>query len=204
MFTISWNRCSRSTGTGVHDRLEHAATRYDHTASSFLGFAMLAFHSTVDQLCPRNLDTIPIVTGCSLSSVAEAIVRSLSARPPREHKVFHLLEAINRTAVGAKETSDGGKGRTSIKRTIRRQQLREMVPLADSTIYEMEQRGEFPRRFALSPRCVVWDLAEVEAWLAGAPIKPNRSRAISRRQATRDPARFEEPGRARAAASTAG
>jgi len=41
-----------------------------------------------------------------------------------------------------------------------------MVPLADSTIYEMEMRGEFPRRFALSPRCVVWDLAEVVAWLA--------------------------------------
>ena len=54
---------------------------------------------------------------------------------------------------------------TAIKKIIRRQQLREMVPLADSTIYEMEQRGEFPRRFALSPRCVVWDLAEVEAWL---------------------------------------
>jgi prophage regulatory protein len=55
---------------------------------------------------------------------------------------------------------------TPIKRTIRRNQLREMVPLADSTIYELEQRGEFPRRFALTPRCVVWDLAEVEAWLA--------------------------------------
>lgn len=54
----------------------------------------------------------------------------------------------------------------AIKKTIRRQQLREMVPLADSTIYEMEQRGEFPRRFALSPRCVVWDLSEVETWLA--------------------------------------
>ncbi len=54
---------------------------------------------------------------------------------------------------------------TSISRTIRRQQLREMVPLADSTIYEMEQRGEFPQRFYLTSRCVVWDLAEVEAWL---------------------------------------
>jgi prophage regulatory protein len=53
-----------------------------------------------------------------------------------------------------------------VTRTIRRQQLREIVPLADSTIYEMEQRGEFPRRFALTPRCVVWDLAEVEDWLA--------------------------------------
>ena len=60
----------------------------------------------------------------------------------------------------------------SIKRTIRRQQLREMVPLADSTIYEMEQRGEFPLRFSLSPRCVVWDLAEVEAWLDSRRTKP--------------------------------
>ena len=61
---------------------------------------------------------------------------------------------------------------TTIKRTIRRPQLREMVPLADSTIFEMEHRGEFPRRFALSPRCVVWDLAEVEAWLAARRSTP--------------------------------
>lgn len=51
------------------------------------------------------------------------------------------------------------------KRTIRRHQLREIVPLADTTIYDMEQRGEFPQRFYLTARCVVWDLAEVEAWL---------------------------------------
>jgi prophage regulatory protein len=49
-----------------------------------------------------------------------------------------------------------------------------MVPLADSTIYEMEQRGEFPRRFALSPRCIVWDLAEVQAWLLARRAKPGR------------------------------
>ena len=67
----------------------------------------------------------------------------------------------------------------AIKKTIRRQQLREMVPLADSTIYEMEQRGEFPRRFALSPRCVVWDLEEVEAWLASRRSTPIVARAIS-------------------------
>jgi prophage regulatory protein len=60
----------------------------------------------------------------------------------------------------------------ALRRTIRRQQLREMVPLADSTIYEMEQRGEFPRRFALSPRCIVWDLAEVEAWLLARRATP--------------------------------
>ena len=51
------------------------------------------------------------------------------------------------------------------RRTIRRQELRQIVPLAETTIYEMEQRGEFPRRFRLSARCVVWDLEEVEAWI---------------------------------------
>jgi prophage regulatory protein len=53
-----------------------------------------------------------------------------------------------------------------LKRTIKKTQLRQMVPLADSTIWEMERCGQFPKRFLLTPRCVVWDLAEVEAWLA--------------------------------------
>ncbi|OZA22675.1 MAG: hypothetical protein B7X91_14590, partial [Hydrogenophilales bacterium 17-64-11] len=51
------------------------------------------------------------------------------------------------------------------RRTIRRPELRQIVPLADTTIYDMERRGEFPRRFNLTSRCVVWDLTEVEAWL---------------------------------------
>ena len=51
------------------------------------------------------------------------------------------------------------------RRTIRRHELRQIVPLAETTIYEMERRGEFPRRFNLTPRCVVWDLTEVEAWV---------------------------------------
>jgi prophage regulatory protein len=53
----------------------------------------------------------------------------------------------------------------AVRRTVRRPELRKIVPLADTTIYEMEQRGEFPRRFYLTPRCVVWDLAEVERWI---------------------------------------
>ncbi|WP_416200190.1 helix-turn-helix transcriptional regulator [Undibacterium sp. CCC3.4] len=30
----------------------------------------------------------------------------------------------------------------------------------------MGRRGEFPRRFNMTPRCVVWDFVEVKAWLA--------------------------------------
>lgn len=51
------------------------------------------------------------------------------------------------------------------KRTIRRDELLKMVPLSDSTIYQMENRGEFPRRFALTPRCVVWDYDDIVQWL---------------------------------------
>jgi prophage regulatory protein len=53
----------------------------------------------------------------------------------------------------------------SLPRYIRRSQLRQIVPLADTTIYEMEQRKDFPRRIFLTPRVVVWSLAEVEAWI---------------------------------------
>ena len=51
------------------------------------------------------------------------------------------------------------------QRAVRRRELRKIVPLADTTIYEMERRGEFPQRFYLTSKCVVWDLDEVEQWL---------------------------------------
>ena len=88
---------------------------------------------------------------------------------------------------------------TQIRRTIRRQQLREMVPMADSTIYEMEQRGEFPRRFALSPRCIVWDLAEVEAWLMArraAPIRRAQHPDVTKRKTRPVKGRDQAPSRA--------
>jgi prophage regulatory protein len=56
-------------------------------------------------------------------------------------------------------------GYLPLRPAIRRNQLRQLVPLADTTIYDMERRGEFPRRFQLTSRCVVWDLREVEAWI---------------------------------------
>jgi prophage regulatory protein len=52
-----------------------------------------------------------------------------------------------------------------LNRVIRRKELRLLVPLSDTTIYEMEQRGEFPKRFYLTPRCAAWDLAEVQGWI---------------------------------------
>jgi prophage regulatory protein len=48
---------------------------------------------------------------------------------------------------------------------INRKKLLAMIPLATRTIYNMEQRGEFPRRIALTSRNVAWDLAEIEEWI---------------------------------------
>ncbi|TAH66847.1 MAG: AlpA family phage regulatory protein [Rhodopseudomonas palustris] len=67
----------------------------------------------------------------------------------------------------------------AVTRTIRRHELRQIVPLADTTIYDMEQRGEFPQRFYLTSRCVVWDLAEVEAWLEERR-RASRAKAVKR------------------------
>ena len=48
---------------------------------------------------------------------------------------------------------------------INRKRLLAMIPLSERTIFNMEQRGEFPRRIALTSRNVAWDLAEVEQWI---------------------------------------
>jgi prophage regulatory protein len=92
---------------------------------------------------------------------------------PRAHGVDERVKAANQLAGTARRKDQASavlKGNASthrepLKRTVRRHQLRQMVPLADTTIYEMEQRGEFPRRFYLTPRCAAWDVAEIESWI---------------------------------------
>lgn len=48
---------------------------------------------------------------------------------------------------------------------IDRKKLHTMIPLSERTIFNMEQRGEFPRRIALTSRNVAWVLGEVEEWI---------------------------------------
>ena len=56
------------------------------------------------------------------------------------------------------------------KMLINRRTLLKMIPLSDRTIYNLEQRGEFPKRIVLTSRSVAWDLAEVENWIEKAQI----------------------------------
>ena len=54
---------------------------------------------------------------------------------------------------------------TTNKILINRKKLLAMIPLSGRTIFNMEQRGEFPLRIPLTSRNVAWDLAEVEEWI---------------------------------------
>lgn len=87
----------------------------------------------------------------------------MTRNPNRVHMLMGSYE-IDRPVVPPKHAGPTTVP-TGLPRTIRRHELHMIVPLADTTIYEMEIRGEFPRRYYLTPRCVVWDLDEVEAWL---------------------------------------
>ena len=65
-----------------------------------------------------------------------------------------------------------------IKTLINRKTLLAMIPLSDRAIFNMEKRGDFPRRIVLTSRNVAWDLAEVEKWIESRkesedqPIRP--------------------------------
>lgn len=51
------------------------------------------------------------------------------------------------------------------KTLINRKTLLAMIPLSERVIFNMEKRGDFPRRIVLTSRNVAWDLAEVEEWI---------------------------------------
>lgn len=48
---------------------------------------------------------------------------------------------------------------------INKKTLLGMIPLSEKSIYNMEKRGDFPKRIALTTRNVAWDLGDVEAWI---------------------------------------
>ncbi|MEH6498707.1 MAG: AlpA family phage regulatory protein [Pseudoalteromonas distincta] len=48
---------------------------------------------------------------------------------------------------------------------INKKTLLGIIPLAPRTIYNLEKRGQFPRRIVLTSRNVAWDLSEVEKWI---------------------------------------
>ncbi|MEW8507254.1 MAG: AlpA family phage regulatory protein [Candidatus Thiodiazotropha sp.] len=83
------------------------------------------------------------------------------------------------------------KNSKKITTLINRETLLAMIPLSDRAIYNMEKRGEFPRRIVLTSRKVAWDLAEIDRWIE--ERKQSRDKA-SRPDSTATP---EIPSRAK-------
>ncbi|MGB4295819.1 MAG: AlpA family phage regulatory protein [Smithellaceae bacterium] len=57
------------------------------------------------------------------------------------------------------------------RRVIRKRELFKMIPLSDATIWRMERKGEFPKRFTLGGRAVGWFADEIDEWLDAKAIK---------------------------------
>lgn len=62
-------------------------------------------------------------------------------------------------------TISEGTSLASAQALIDRKQLLKLVPLSDRTIFNLEKRGEFPQRLAITPRRVAWYLNEVTEWM---------------------------------------
>jgi len=89
--------------------------------------------------------------------------------------------AMSNECTAARSKNEPVPGRV----VINRKQLLQKVPLSERAILDMEKRGDFPRRFSISTRVVVWDVAEVDAWIArqqAAAIQPQPPGARGRSQ----------------------
>lgn len=51
------------------------------------------------------------------------------------------------------------------KKLINKKTLLSIIPLSEKAIYNMEKRGDFPKRIALTSRNVAWVLTDVENWI---------------------------------------
>lgn len=60
------------------------------------------------------------------------------------------------------------------ERIVRLPEVREMTGLAASSIWELEQKGKFPKRRKLTKRAVGWLESEVSAWITGLKEAPTK------------------------------
>jgi len=78
------------------------------------------------------------------------------------------LESVSPDAAASVDTPTA-----SLPRVIRMPGLRQMYPVARTTIYELIKAGKLPRPIALSKRARGWVLADVEECLAKLKAEAN-------------------------------
>lgn len=56
------------------------------------------------------------------------------------------------------------------ERLLRQTEVMARTGLSRTAIYEMEARGEFPRRRRIGTRHIAWLESEIDAWIAARPV----------------------------------
>lgn len=51
-------------------------------------------------------------------------------------------------------------------RLIRRDELRQIVPVSDPTLWRWERDGKFPKRVTLARNLVAWRWSDIQTWIA--------------------------------------
>lgn len=51
------------------------------------------------------------------------------------------------------------------QRFLRLNQVRELVPVSHTTIWEWVKAGKFPKPIKLGPKTTVWDASSVSEWM---------------------------------------
>jgi prophage regulatory protein len=55
-------------------------------------------------------------------------------------------------------------------RTVRECECRKLTGLGRTTRYQLEKKGEFPRRRNLGGRSIGWLYSDIQSWLAARPV----------------------------------
>ena len=178
MSTHSGGMCRRGLGE-LHLRTPACRVSPWNSLLSKIRQTERTYLSEYDRPRPNRLCQSPtIVTMTAMHPTKD------SAMPPSSFLASNTPSSLPRPGMDGYDDLPQfpAKAALPFRRTIRREELHQIVPLAQTTIYAMEQRGEFPRRFRRTERCVVWDLEEVEAWIE------------SRKQASRSTETNSAPG----------
>lgn len=61
------------------------------------------------------------------------------------------------------------------------------IPFSNPTLLRLERRGEFPRRFFLTPKTPAWNMADITAWIATRQTVTESHRTAAATEAAKAP-----------------
>jgi predicted DNA-binding transcriptional regulator AlpA len=62
------------------------------------------------------------------------------------------------------ETEDGGPDKSGPRKMLNEEQILQLVPVSQTTLWRMQKRGQFPKSTYISANRRVWFEDEVVAW----------------------------------------